>query len=141
LPVPVTEALDVDMEALLATRAAVTYVCDPNNPTGKPLNPGALARLGAEAEGVVLVDQAYADFAGPVAELGARDAAAGALALCAGNTLVLRTLSKAHGLAGLRVGYALGPAELIREVEKARGPYAVSAAAEAAALAALRAGR
>src|SRR5690606_36027152 len=36
LPVPVTEALDVDMEALLATRAAVTYVCDPNNPTGKP---------------------------------------------------------------------------------------------------------
>jgi histidinol-phosphate/aromatic aminotransferase/cobyric acid decarboxylase-like protein len=50
----------------------------------------------------------------------------------------LRTLSKSHGLAGLRIGYAVGPARLIKEIEKSRGPYKISAAAEAAALAVLR---
>ncbi len=50
---------------------------------------------------------------------------------------MLRTFSKAYGLAGLRVGYAIGPAPLIREIEKSRGPYKVTATANAAALAAL----
>ena len=57
---------------------------------------------------------------------------------CAPATVVsLRTLSKVYGLAGLRVGFAIGPADLITEIEKSRGPYKVSALAEAAALAVL----
>ena len=125
--VPLTGALDPDVDALVATRAAVTYVCDPNNPTGKRVLPEQLARLAAASPGVVLVDEAYADFAGlkPSAPE-------------ASNVLTLRTLSKAYGLAGLRVGYAVGAADLVREVEKSRGPYKVTASAEAAALAVLR---
>ncbi len=127
VPVPLTETLDPDVDALLATRAALTYVCDPNNPTGKRVKPEELARLAAASPGVVLVDEAYADFAG--LEPSAPEAS---------NVLLLRTLSKAYGLAGLRVGYAVGPADLVREVEKSRGPYKVTASAEAAALAVLR---
>src|SRR5690606_37424553 len=59
-------------------------------------------------------------------------------ALQSGRALVLRTLSKAYGLAGLRVGYALGDARLIAEVEKSRGPYKVNRIAGIAAVAVLR---
>jgi histidinol-phosphate/aromatic aminotransferase/cobyric acid decarboxylase-like protein len=55
-----------------------------------------------------------------------------------GNLLVTRTLSKAFGLAGLRIGYAAGHRALVAEVEKSRGPYKVSAVAERAAVAVLR---
>lgn len=130
VPVELLENLDIDVVALLHTRAALTYVCDPNNPTGKPVSPDAIRRLGTEARGVVLVDQAYADFAPSGARI--------LPAATEGRTLFLRTLSKAYGLAGLRVGYAIGPADLVREVEKSRGPYKVTASAEAAALAVLR---
>jgi histidinol-phosphate/aromatic aminotransferase/cobyric acid decarboxylase-like protein len=54
-----------------------------------------------------------------------------------GRLLVVRTMSKAFGLAGLRIGYAVGSPDLVRQVEKTRGPYKVSALAEAAAVAAL----
>jgi histidinol-phosphate/aromatic aminotransferase/cobyric acid decarboxylase-like protein len=80
------------------------------------------------AAGVVLIDEAYADFS---------EDDVIALALASDRALVLRTLSKAWGMAGLRIGFAIGPAELIREVEKSRGPYKVGALAEAAAVAAL----
>lgn len=130
LPVLLKDDLSVDVDGLLASRSAVTYVCNPNNPTGKPVSRAVMQRLNADARGVVLIDEAYADFAGP-------EAASGQIDL-AGNTLILRTLSKAYGLAGLRVGYAMGPADLVREIEKSRGPYKVTASAEAAALAVLR---
>jgi histidinol-phosphate aminotransferase len=77
---------------------------------------------------VVLVDEAYADYA---------EDDIVSHAVTSDRTLVLRTLSKAYGLAGLRVGYAVGPAHLIAEVEKSRGPYKVSGVAESAALAVL----
>lgn len=131
VPVPLTEELDVNVTALLNAGADMVYVCDPNNPTGRPVPPADLERLSRGSTGVVLVDEAYADFAGRPA---------GPTRLVA-NTLVLRTLSKAYGLAGLRVGYAVGPAELVLEVEKSRGPYKITAPAEAAALAVLRGGR
>src|SRR5690606_6304035 len=100
-PIPVTESLDADVEALLATRAAVTYVCNPNNPTGKLVSPEELERLARESSGVVLVDEAYADFADGALPPSSPD--------LGGNVLTLRTFSKAYGLAGLRVGYAVGP--------------------------------
>lgn len=130
-PVPLTAGLDVDVTALLESRADLIYVCDPNNPTGRPVSPADLERLSRGSRAVVLLDEAYADFAGR---------APGPTRLLP-NTLLLRTLSKAYGLAGLRVGYAVGPAELVREVEKSRGPYKITASAEAAALAVLRGGR
>jgi histidinol-phosphate aminotransferase len=127
--VPVTPELDADADALLAIRPALTYLCSPNNPTGSIVSAAALGRILESSPGIVLVDEAYAEFSGTNL---ARQAPAH------GRMLVFRTLSKAFGMAGLRVGFAVGAAGLIRELEKARGPYTVSALSEHAATCALR---
>lgn len=126
--VPLRDDLDADAGALLATRASVTYLCSPNNPTGNLLAPATLEQVISASRGVVLVDEAYAEYAGVslAATAPERD-----------NVLALRTFSKAFGLAGLRVGYGIGSARLIRELEKVRGPYKVTSLGERAAVAAL----
>ncbi|HEX6537236.1 MAG TPA: aminotransferase class I/II-fold pyridoxal phosphate-dependent enzyme [Gemmatimonadaceae bacterium] len=120
---------DIDADALLAVDARIIYLCSPNNPTGTPATRAAVERVLDRASGVVILDEAYAEFMGGgfLGEAPAR-----------GNLLVTRTMSKAFGLAGLRVGYATGAPALVREVEKSRGPYKVSAVAERAAAAVLR---
>jgi histidinol-phosphate aminotransferase len=128
---PWSEALD-DPLRLLEDDPALVYVCRPNNPTGVQAPEGWVEALLAATEGdgpVVLLDEAYADFAGET--LIPR-------VLAHPRALVVRTLSKAYGLAGLRVGLGFGSAALIREVEKSRGPYKVNRLAEAAAVMALR---
>ncbi|MFN0061553.1 MAG: histidinol dehydrogenase [Myxococcaceae bacterium] len=125
-----TSDWDIDVEALVQTGARLIYVCSPNNPTGTLVKRSSLERLLSRFSGVVVMDEAYAEFA---------DQSFIDWAVQRPNLLVTRTFSKAFGLAGLRVGYALGPARLIQEVEKASGPYKVSAAAESCALAALSA--
>jgi histidinol-phosphate aminotransferase len=117
-----------DPAALLADSPAIVYLCTPNNPTGAALDPAAVEQVLDRAPGVVVLDEAYAEFAGP----GWLSQAPGRRGL-----LVARTLSKAFGLAGLRVGYACGAAGLVREVELSRGPFKVNALAERAAAAAL----
>lgn len=88
----------------------------------------AIERLVGRAPGVVIIDEAYAEYAGQSScDLTTRS----------DRLLTVRTMSKAFGLAGLRVGYAIGDPALITEVEKARGPYKVNMVAERAALAAL----
>lgn len=128
VPVPLTAGFDADAGALVAARAPITYVCAPNNPTGLPIARSALEHVLHEAAGLVFIDEAYAEFAGTNL--------AGA-APAHGRTLVLRTFSKAFGLAGLRVGFAVGARQLIAELEKARGPFGVTALSEQAALAAI----
>ena len=129
VPVPLTPTFDMDADAMLATRAPAIYLCSPNNPTGTVATRATIDRVIREAPGVVIIDEAYAEFMG--AGL-AREAP------LFDNVLVTRTLSKAFGLAGLRVGYAVGSPALVAEVEKSRGPYKISALAERAAVAALR---
>jgi histidinol-phosphate aminotransferase len=109
-------------------RAAVTIVCTPNNPTGGVLASAEIERLCDEGDGLVVIDEAYHEFAGLTAvPLLARHP----------NLVVLRTFSKALGMAGLRLGYLLASPELVREVNKARLPYNVNFFTQAAALAAL----
>ena len=120
---------DADVDALLATGARCIYLCSPNNPTGALVSRRALERVVANAAGIVLIDEAYVEFAG-VSNID--------LIRQSPHVLLLRTMSKAFGLAGLRVGYALGHPALVREVEKARGPYAVGALSELVAATALR---
>jgi histidinol dehydrogenase len=132
IPVPLRSDLELDVEAILAARAEITYVCRPNNPTGTLFQRDDVAAIVARAHGLVVIDEAYIDFAG--------DNLA-ALVIDSGRAVALRTFSKVYGLAGLRVGFAIGPAPVIAEIEKSRGPYKVSGLAEAAALAALAAGR
>ena len=126
--IPMTPAWDIDAEALARTEARIIYVCSPNNPTGTAASRVALEHLLANTSGVIILDEAYAEFADEDhLDLVARS----------DRVLVVRTMSKAFGLAGLRVGYAVGAAPVVSEVEKSRGPYKVSIAAERAAVAAL----
>jgi histidinol-phosphate aminotransferase len=119
----------VDVDALTHSGVAITYLCSPNNPTGATLPREVVESVIARAHGVVIVDEAYIEFGGESAI---------DLAQAYEHVLVTRTLSKAFGLAGLRVGYAVGSPTLVAAVEKARGPYKVSLPAERAAIAALR---
>ena len=128
IAIPMTTSWDIDADGLGRADARIIYVCSPNNPTGTMASRGAVERLVATASGVVIIDEAYGEFAGT----SLLD-----LARASDRVLVVRTMSKAFGLAGLRVGYAVGALNLIAEVEKSRGPYKVSTVAERAAVAAL----
>ncbi len=104
---------------------------NPNAPTGEFAEPKAIADFARRFKGVVLVDEAYADFA---------RANAMALATAKGNrnVIVMRTFSKSYSLAGLRVGYCVGPKDLIAALYKMKDSYNVDAIAQAVALAAVR---
>lgn len=132
--VPWSKALD-DPGRLVADDPVLVYVCRPNNPTGFQAPRGWLDALLDAAEAtsgggpLVVLDEAYADFAGESYLVPATRRS---------RTLVVRTLSKAYGLAGLRVGFGAGAPAVVDEVEKARGPYKVSRPAGRAAVAALQ---
>jgi histidinol-phosphate aminotransferase len=123
-----TSAGDVDPDALLATEARIIYICSPNNPTGSPATRAAVDRVLERAAGIVILDEAYGEFTngGRIGEAPLHD-----------RLLVTRTLSKAFGMAGFRLGYGTGAAALVHEIEKVRGPYKENAPAERAAAAAL----
>jgi len=118
------------VDAVLARVEADTgliAVVSPNNPTGAVARREDLARLERGAgNALVLVDAAYGEFA---------DENLGPAAVAGGRALVVRTFSKAWGLAGLRVGYAVGPVEAVAALRAAGGPYPVSAPSLAIALA------
>ncbi len=137
VPVPLNDDFVHDLDAMAAavtpqTRALM--LCNPNNPTGTSVGAGEFDRfVAALPEHVVLVvDEAYfefvrrPDFPDVVSLLGQRP-----------GTLVLRTFSKLHGLAGIRIGYGIADAELASYLERARHPFNVNRLAEVAALAAL----
>jgi histidinol-phosphate aminotransferase len=124
-------AAEVDPRTLLEGDPAVVYLCRPNNPTGASLPRDwvlELLDLSGPRGPLVVLDEAYADFA--------RDDFLQE-ALDHPRLLVLRTLSKLYGLAGMRVGFGVGSEALIREVEKSRGPYKVTHISQSAAVAAL----
>ncbi len=125
--VPLGPDFDADSDALLATRARVIYLCSPNNPTGTRVSAQAIERVVAAAPGLVILDRAYAEYC----------ALAPLAGIASDRLLVVRTLSKAFGLAGLRIGYGIGAPSMIEAIAKARGPYKVNAIAERAAIAAL----
>ncbi|KAB8140837.1 histidinol-phosphate transaminase [Chloroflexia bacterium SDU3-3] len=131
IAVPRTEGFAVDIEAVAdaaqAHGAKMVFLANPNNPTGT-LTPRAEIERLLELPMLVVVDEAYAEFAGQslIDMVGSRP-----------NLVVLRTFSKWAGLAGLRVGYAAVPEELIAHLWKIKQPYNVNCAAEQAALASL----
>lgn len=127
-PVAFAESWDVDADAILATKAPVIYLCAPNNPTATPIAPETLARIVGEAPGLVILDEAYAEYAGSSLALEAASH---------GRMLVARTFSKAWGLAGLRAGWGVATPGIVTAIERVRGPYSLSAAAEAATVAAV----
>jgi histidinol-phosphate/aromatic aminotransferase/cobyric acid decarboxylase-like protein len=110
--------------AITRTRAGAIYLCQPNNPTGRALSAGALAALTAtHPECLFILDQAFLSLSTLHAQAALR---------FTDNVVLVRSLTKDHALAGLRVGYALGAPELIRQLIARRPPWMISAPAQAA---------
>lgn len=122
--------LDAAAEAIRRARPDVVIVCSPNNPSGA-CEPVATTRaLAEEAPGMVVVDEAYIEFAGE------GDSAASLLREHA-NLVIVRTFSKAWRLAGVRIGYMLADPATVAELKRVRLPYHLSSIAQAMALGAL----
>lgn len=135
--VPLAADATHDLDAMLAAitdRTKIVLICTPNNPTG-PIVTGDALRAFVDrvpSNVVVVIDEAYGEFV--------RDpAAARGLDFLQDNVVVLRTFSKAYGLAGLRVGYAIAPASLAEAIRKATAPFSVTDVAQVAAVASFEA--
>jgi histidinol-phosphate aminotransferase len=131
------ETFDLDaMLAAITDRTRLIFVCNPNNPTSTVVDPDELARFVAAvpADILVVIDEAYVEYVRD----GLLPDSLG-LARAHPNVVVLRTFSKAYGLAGLRVGYAVGDPEVITALGKVYVPFTASTISQAAAIASLEA--
>lgn len=135
--VPLREHLFWDLEAMAAKvrpETRLLFVANPNNPTGTHVGRGALERLLREVPPhvIIVLDEAYVEFAD------AEDYVSGLeLRELRERLVVLRTFSKAYGLAATRCGYAVGPSSVVEYLHRVRAPFNVNAIAQAGARAAL----
>lgn len=114
--VPLTKDFDLDLPAMekrVSDKTSLVYICNPNNPTGKLLNPDQLSDFCASVspKKPVFVDEAYIDYAGDAQKLSAI-----ANIKKGQNVIVARTFSKVHAFAGLRIGYCIGLPETIEKI-------------------------
>lgn len=133
--VPLTSAHTHDLDAMaeaITDATSVVIICNPNNPTGTTVPIEAIKTFLQRIDSRILVilDEAYREFS---------DAAADGLDLLHDhpNLIVMRTFSKAYGLAGVRAGYAIGSEDTVATLRKVAPPFGLSRLAEAAAVAAL----
>ncbi|MDP0499072.1 MAG: histidinol-phosphate transaminase [Verrucomicrobiota bacterium JB022] len=127
--VPFAEDMKLPVDELAALKGSILFLTTPNAPTGVAFPRDDVGRLCEKFDGIVVADEAYADFAErdcrPLLDKHA-------------NLVITRTFSKSYGLAGLRVGYALANAEVIGLLDRVRDSYNVNRLSQAGALAALR---
>jgi histidinol-phosphate aminotransferase len=138
VPLRPAEGFALDEEALLRActpQVKIVFLCSPNNPTGNLLESTAILRIARALEGraLVVVDEAYVEFA--------RGESLVAHVPRHSNLCVLRTLSKAHGLAGARCGTLIADAEVIKLLSKVIAPYAITQLTLEAVLRLLEPGR
>ncbi len=132
-----TEAVEIPYETdfqlpiaeLIAAQGAVTFIATPNSPSGHRVATADLRQLAEQLDGLLVIDEAYADFA---------EETALALVQEFDNVVISRTLSKGYGLAGLRLGFAIANPALLAGLYKVRDSYSVDAVAIAVGAAALR---
>ena len=129
LEIPFGEDFQLPVERLVEAETDLLFLTCPKAPTGVRFPLQHLRRLAERLRGLLVVDEAYAEFA---------DGNAVPLLAEFPRVVVTRTFSKAYGLAGLRVGYAMGNAELIGILDRIRDSYNVNRLSQAGALAALR---
>ena len=139
VPVAAPETkLMTDVDALLervTPKTKIVFVANPNNPTGSYNTAADLRRLraGLPRDCLLVIDAAYAEY------VNRNDYESGIeLVATTDNTVMTRTFSKIYGLAALRIGWAYGPAAVVDALNRIRGPFNVSTAAQAAATAAMR---
>ncbi|MBI4553172.1 MAG: histidinol-phosphate transaminase [Candidatus Latescibacteria bacterium] len=120
-PVRLRPDLSFDVDRLVAEAGhpgtKLVILCSPNNPTGSFITPDDVARIADATPGLVVVDEAYHEFAG-LTNIG--------LLARYPNLVITRTFSKALGAAGLRIGYLIARPEIAREIEKVKLPYNVN---------------
>ncbi len=126
--VPWAANWELPIDALLATGARAIFFANPNAPTGTLVPTMKVRELAARFSGLLLVDEAYVDFADENSLSLVREFA---------NVMVCRTLSKGYGLAGLRFGYAIAAPAVVSEMNKVKDSYNCDAVAVSAAAAAL----
>jgi histidinol-phosphate aminotransferase len=134
-PLAADHAFDLDaLAAAITPHTRMVLLATPNNPTGTALRTSQLrALLGhVDPRTVVVIDEAYREFLDPSFGDPVRE-----LVPEFPNVVVTRTFSKAHGLAGIRVGYAIGHPEVVASIDKTLFPFAVNGLAQAAAIAAI----
>jgi histidinol-phosphate aminotransferase len=137
--VPLTSDLKLDLNGMLAAAQGVglVFLCYPNNPTATALPKSAIASFVAAVQKLspkpaILIDEAYIDYATDPAISTNVD-----IALSTPGVIVSRTFSKAYGMAGLRLGYAIGQAETVKQIDEYGMPYNANNLAIAAAIASL----
>jgi histidinol-phosphate aminotransferase len=140
--VPLTSEYRLDTDAMLAAITPATrlvFACTPNNPTGTALHAAELRRFldGVPDDVLVVIDEAYREFVDDPDVPDGIEVAKDAWARGHDNVAVLRTFSKAYGLAGLRVGYCVAPTLVTAAVRKTFVPFGVNVLAQVAAIASL----
>jgi histidinol-phosphate aminotransferase len=127
--VPFDRSMELPLEAIVKNRSRILFFTSPNAPTGVGFSNESLRALLGTFDGIVVVDEAYADFAqeNAVELLGEFS-----------NLVITRTLSKSYALAGLRVGYGLASPEVIEALDRVRDSYNVNRLSQAGAIAALK---
>ena len=135
--VPLTADYRHDLQAMaraLSPRTRAVFICNPNNPTGQPVSREELEAFMRQVpeQVLVIIDEAYYEYSS-----GPQHAEALDWVRQGAHALVVRSFSKAYGLAGLRAGYGVGPEELISTLRQVRDPYCVSSLAQVAVIAAL----
>jgi len=118
IDIPLQADFEFDLEAIksAARSAAVVILASPNNPTGTALGLGEIRDLCRAASGIVVIDEAYHEFHGKNASVLLREHQ---------NLVLIRTFSKAFGLAGVRLGYLLARPDLARTIESVKLPFSV----------------
>ncbi|MEG0999339.1 MAG: histidinol-phosphate transaminase [Clostridiales bacterium] len=134
--IPLTEDFIVDLPAMvgaISCKTKIIYICNPNNPTGTVINKRLLLqmmhRIGNDI--LVVLDEAYFEYVDDENSPNGLD-----FFKEFSNVVVMRTFSKAYGLAGLRVGYAVANQSVVNDVNKVREPFNVNSLAQVAAIAA-----
>ncbi|HEX3650632.1 MAG TPA: histidinol-phosphate transaminase [Pseudonocardiaceae bacterium] len=140
--VPNTEDHRLDLDAMLAAitpKTRLVFVCTPNNPTGTALTEPELRGFldAVPADVLVVVDEAYREFVDDPSVPDGIAVTTAAWERGRHNVAVLRTFSKAYGLAGLRVGYCVAPEPVAAALRKVYVPFSVNSVAQAAAIASL----
>ncbi|MEM8487314.1 MAG: histidinol-phosphate transaminase [Bacteroidota bacterium] len=134
IAVPPLPSLHFDMDAIATAvethQPALTVLTTPNNPTGLAIALPEIRRIAELANGFVLVDEAYVEFTA--------EESAFSLLETFPNVILMRTFSKAYGLAGLRIGYLIGHPEIIGEFMKSRLPFMIDKLSESIALTLLK---
>jgi len=131
--VPLTEEFQLNLEGIaeaIDNHTKIIFVCSPNNPTGNSMNRDDVETLLANFNGIVVVDEAYINFSRQKTFIQELTEYA--------NLVILQTLSKAWGLAGLRVGMAFASEEIVEIMNKVKPPYNINDASQQLALNALQ---